>query len=165
MTGIDWVIAAVVVLSMLTGLKRGLIAEAVSLAKWLAAFIIAKVFSGPLALLLAPHVSPPSLRVPAAFTSLFVATLVVGGLMGRLLEALVQATGLTGTDRLLGLMFGGIRGVFIWVIVLGVLSRTTSMSDDPWWKESQLIPPLMECDVWVNTAYAWVSDWVIRLAS
>ncbi len=165
MTGIDWVIVAVVALSMLMGLKRGLIAEAVSLAKWVAAFIIAKVFSDPLAVLLAPHVNPPSLRVPVAFSALFLATIVVGGLVGRLLDALVQATGLTGTDRLLGLVFGGVRGVFIWVILLGVLSRSTSMPEDPWWKESQLIPPLMQCNGWVDVAYARISGWVIDLAT
>ncbi len=165
MTVIDWVIAAVVGLSLLLGLKRGLVFEAASLAKWVAAFVIAKIFGAPLALLLAPYVDPPSFRLPAAFVSLFIATLVVGSLVGRLLEALVQATGLTVMDRALGAAFGALRGVLIWVVVLGVLSRSSSMPEDPWWKASLLIPPLMRCDAWVNAAFASVTEFIVQLAS
>lgn len=144
----DYVILGIVGISLTLSLKRGFITEAFSLAIWVAAFVIAKLFCNPLALLLAPYINPPSFRIPVGFVVLFIATLVVGGLVQRLLKELVNVTGLTATDRMLGMVFGAARGVLIVVTCLGMLSRMTDMPKDPWWKQSMLIPQLMVFETW-----------------
>lgn len=144
----DYVIIGIVGISVFLSLRRGFVSEAFSLAIWIAAFIIAKLFSNPLVLLAGHWVNPPSMRIPAAFVVLFVVTLIIGGLVQRLLSELVKVTGLSATDRLLGVLFGAARGALIVIVTLGVLSRSTDMPNDPWWKKSTLIPELMKFEAW-----------------
>ena len=75
---IDWVILAVVLISALISIKRGFVKEMLSLASWIAAFIIARIFSGHLDVLLIQWFETPSARYGAAFAILFAATLIVG---------------------------------------------------------------------------------------
>ena len=72
MTSIDWVIIAVLVVSAALSLRRGFVKEALSLVSWVAAFVIARVFSGNLATLLVDHIETPSARWVVAFVLLFV---------------------------------------------------------------------------------------------
>jgi hypothetical protein len=78
MTWADWTIVGVLVLSALISIKRGFVKEALSLATWVAAVIIAIIFADRLAVLLEDHIATPSVREMAAFALLFVATLLVG---------------------------------------------------------------------------------------
>lgn len=144
----DYVILGIVGFSLLLSLRRGFVAEAFSLTAWVAAFVVAKMFSNPLALLVGAHINPPSLRIPGAFVMLFIATLIVGGLIQRLLHELVKVTGLSATDRMLGVVFGALRGALIVTVALGMLSRMTEMPNDPWWKHSTLIPEMMKFEAW-----------------
>lgn len=144
----DYIILGIVGISIFLSLRRGFVSESFSLAIWVSAFIIAKLFSNPLALLMGPYLNPPSLRIPAAFIALFIVTLIVGGLIQRLLNELVKVTGLSATDRMLGMIFGGARGALIVIVSLGMLARTTEMPKDPWWKQSRLIPELMKFEAW-----------------
>lgn len=144
----DYIILGIVGFSVFFSLKRGFVSEAFSLASWVSAFVIAKLFSNPLVLLISPYINPPSLRNPAAFVLLFIATLIVGGLVQRLINELVKVTGLSATDRMLGMVFGAARGALIVIVSLGMLSRMTSMPSDPWWKKSMLIPQLMVFEAW-----------------
>lgn len=144
----DYVIIGIVGISVLLSLRRGFVSESFSLAIWVAAFVIAKMFSNPLALLVGSLVNPPSLRIPAAFILLFIATLVVGGLIQRLLNELVNVTGLSATDRMLGVLFGAARGALIVIVSLGVMARMSEMPHDPWWRHSTLIPEFMKFEAW-----------------
>lgn len=148
MNSADYVIIGIVGISVFLGLRRGFVSEAFSLAVWVAAFVVAKLFCNSLALLAGDLVNPPSLRVPVAFIVLFIATLIVGSLIQRLLSELVKVTGLSATDRMLGMMFGALRGALIVIVTLGVLSRVTEMPKDPWWRKSLLIPELMQFEAW-----------------
>ena len=71
---------------------------------------------------------------------LFIATLLVGALINYVMGQLVSKTGLSGTDRVLGLCFGGIRGTLIVAAVLFGLDTFTPASDMAWWDHSRLIP-------------------------
>src|SRR5690554_6870921 len=101
---IDWVILAVVAVSVLISLKRGFVKEALSLATWVIAFIVARMFGANLATLLVGTVDTESLRWVIAFTILFAGTLVIGALLNHLLIEFIRMTGLTGTDRVFGMV-------------------------------------------------------------
>ena len=73
--------------------------------------------------------------------------LVVGGLLTHLLGLLVQATGLNGTDRLLGMVFGLARGALLVVVAVGLLSLAP-VQQDPWYQQSKLLPEFLKIADW-----------------
>ena len=143
----DYAILAVIVLSLLVGVCRGFIKEVFSLAVWAAAFLVAWNFAGDVAGLMVDAVALPSARTAMGFAGLFIAVLLVGGLANYLLGKLVESTGLSGTDRLLGGVFGAARGLVLVVAVL-LVSGFTPIPADPWWKESQTIQRMMPLVAW-----------------
>ena len=143
----DYAILAVLAISVLVGGLRGFIKEVFSLLVWSAAFLVAYHFAGDVAILMEEAVTLPSARTAMGFTGLFIAVLLVGGLMNYLLGRLVETTGLSGTDRLLGGVFGAARGVVLIVAVL-LVSGFTPIPADPWWKESLTIQRLMPLVSW-----------------
>lgn len=146
---IDWVILAVLAVSVLISLKRGFVKEALSLVTWVVAFIVARMFSGNLATLLAGTVDTESLRWIIAFTILFAGTLVIGALLNHLLTEFIRMTGLTGTDRVFGMVFGFVRGLVILVGVVYGLQYTV-VPNDLWWQESKIIPYLTTLTDWAR---------------
>ncbi|MDX1512811.1 MAG: CvpA family protein [Gammaproteobacteria bacterium] len=139
MLWIDYAILGVIGLSALISVVRGFIKEALSLIGWIAAIWIGLAFSEDLAVLLEDKISVPSVRMALAFSALFIATLLLTGLIIYLVGLLVQKTGLSGTDRMLGVIFGVARGSVI-VGILVLLAGLTPLPDDPWWRESVLVP-------------------------
>jgi membrane protein required for colicin V production len=81
---------------------------------------------------------------------LFVVTVLVGGLVGYLAGELVAKTGLTATDRALGMIFGVARGVII-VAVLVLLAGLTTLPQDPWWQESLLLKHFQDMALWLRS--------------
>jgi membrane protein required for colicin V production len=73
--------------------------------------------------------------------------LLVGGLLNYLLGRLVVGTGLSGTDRLLGGLFGAARGLALVVAIL-LAAGLTPIPADPWWKESPGIARMMPLVGW-----------------
>jgi membrane protein required for colicin V production len=146
----DYVILGCIALSMALSLHRGFAIEALSLVTWIAAFVIARLFSVPLAVVLSQWVEPPSARQPIAFVALFILTMIVGALIKHLVKEVVKVTGLSGTDRVLGSAFGLVRGCLLVVVSLAVMSRMTQMPMDPWWKSSILIPHFIVVEEWTS---------------
>tara|TARA_R110001592_G_scaffold171117_4_gene409249 strand:+ start:14885 stop:15379 length:495 start_codon:yes stop_codon:yes gene_type:complete len=150
MTWADWAIIAVLGLSTLISVVRGFVKEAVSLLIWLTAAIVASIFHDQLAALMTDWIDTPSLRMLAAWVSLFVAVLIVGSILNYLLGKLIQATGLSGTDRLLGMFFGLVRGLVILMVILIILPKMLPVTEDQWWIESTLIPYFMQYEDWAR---------------
>ncbi|MDF9391238.1 MULTISPECIES: CvpA family protein [Methylococcus] len=150
LTWADYLIIAVMGLSALVGLVRGLVREVFSLAVWAAAIWLGLLLSPDLAVHLETLISVPSLRLGMAFVAIFLVSLMVGGFTGFLLGRLVTGTGLGGTDRLAGLVFGLARGVLL-VSVMVLLAGFTPLPRDPWWRESRLIPPFQSMALWIKT--------------
>jgi membrane protein required for colicin V production len=156
----DWTIVAIVGVSALLSLWRGLIKEALSLVIWVVAFIVSTMFSDSLAFMLSDIITTPSLRHMVAMALLFAGTLMVGGLLNFLIGQLVKMSGLTGTDRLLGMVFGIARGVIVVVVILMFLPPILHVDQDPWWKSSTLIPHFQVLEGWSKQTGAEVFGWL-----
>lgn len=159
MNGIDWIIISVIGVSGLFSLIRGFVKEAMSLVVWVSAFGIAIAFSPKLSVVLTSSVETESLRLILAFIMLFTGTLIVGGLINRLLVTLLKATGLSGTDRLLGMVFGFFRGAIVVLACLIIFPPLVDVEEQPWWHESTLIPKFLMLEGWALQAFSDVSQW------
>ena len=149
MIWIDYVIVALVSISVIIGLIRGFIKEAFALFTWVVAIGVGLHYSRDFAVLLQNTITYPSVRIAIAFLLLFFMTLILGSLISFILNQLIEKTGLTGTDRLLGMVFGIIRGLVL-VSVMVMLAGLTPLPEDPWWKHSLLIPPFQSLAIWLK---------------
>lgn len=157
---VDALILGVIAISALISLSRGFIKEALSLVTWIVAGVIAWMFGGSLAHHFEPYIDTPSVRIIAACTLLFVVTLLIGALINFLLAQLVRATGLTGTDRLLGVVFGAARGLLLIVVLVGLLSLAP-VQHDSWWQQSALIPHFLLIADWSKNLILGLSgEWI-----
>ncbi|MDW8479275.1 MAG: CvpA family protein [Xanthomonadales bacterium] len=148
MNAADALILAVLAVSMIAGLVRGLVVEAVALLAWLAAVFAALRFGPEVAAWFEPGVALPSARLVLGYGAVFLAVLVAGALAAWLLRGLVRSSGLSGTDRVLGLGFGLVRGIAV-AAALVLLAGLTPLTRDPWWRESRLLPPLERLALWM----------------
>ncbi len=132
---VDIALLAVLGLSVLIGMWRGFAFEIVSLLGWVAAFVIANAL-GPLVADYIPLGNPGSpARLWAAYILVFVVVLLTCALLARLLRALISATPLSVVDRLLGGVFGFVRGAMI-LVVVGMLVSLSPYSTSATWKNS-----------------------------
>lgn len=157
---IDWMIVGVLAISSLISLKRGFTKEAMSLASWVAALLIARLFSDNLATLLTGWLVNEAHRYTAAFVILFLATLVVGSLINHLLGEFVRLTGLSGMDRILGVVFGLLRGIII-VVALLALGRLIAL--DQFWQDSTLVPFFEPVIRWTGENLHKASDAILSV--
>ncbi|QPF73792.1 CvpA family protein [Roseateles sp. DAIF2] len=138
---VDLVLLAVLGISVLLGLWRGLVYELMAIVGWIVAYLACPY--------VAPWIEPwlPAARLgPSTVHMLglvlgFVAVLVVWGLTARLVRALIHATPLSVVDRLLGGGFGVLRGVLIALLAVVLVSMTPASQTETW-RASQLAPVL-----------------------
>lgn len=146
----DLIIIGIVVLSLFIGFVRGFIRETLSLASWILAFLVGFLFVDPASNFLEPWVTAPMVRIGLAFLVLFLATLILMSVFSFLVEKLVVSTGLSGTNRLLGSVFGVARGILL-VALLLLLGNMFSMTDSEWWQASSLIPQFDPLITWLQS--------------
>ncbi|MGA9828310.1 MAG: CvpA family protein [Rhodanobacteraceae bacterium] len=130
---------AVLLLSVLMGLVRGFVGEALALACWVVAFWLAWTFGPTLADQFSASISVPSVRLLIGYVICFVAVLIAGAIVGFLLRKLIAGSGLSGSDRLLGMVFGLVRGLALVTLVVFIVGFTP-FQRDPWWHQSLLLP-------------------------
>ncbi|MDH3992360.1 MAG: CvpA family protein [Gammaproteobacteria bacterium] len=150
---LDWVIIVVLAVSTLLSVWRGFAREAISLAAWVAAFVVANLFVDQMASLLATWISNITGRYVAAYAILFVGTLMLGSLLGMLARQLVKVTGLSVLDRLLGTVFGFARGVILILVCAFVLRQLVPPGDLQWLHQSQLMPQLDMLAQWTQNLF------------
>ncbi|WKL69201.1 CvpA family protein [Pseudomonas qingdaonensis] len=159
-TWVDWAILAIIAVSSLISLKRGFVKEALSLLTWIIAGAVAWMFGGGISQYLEGYIQTPSARVIAGCAILFVATLLVGAMINFLIGELIRVTGLSGTDRFLGMAFGAARGALLVVVAVGLLSLGP-VQQGTWWQESRLLPQFLLVADWSkNLILGLTSQWL-----
>jgi len=146
---IDVVIISLVVLSAILSLFRGFVKEALALITWLVALWVAMAFYEELAAWLSQWIAVPSAQKVTAFALLFICVLLLGAMVNYLAGKLVDKTGLTGTDKMLGVVFGIARGAVI-VAILVLLAGLTPVPQDPWWQDSMFLGYFEELAMWMR---------------
>jgi membrane protein required for colicin V production len=149
MNWVDYTILAVIGISVVISVLRGFTKEALSLAGWVIAVWVGLRFAGNLQVLLESRISVPSLRLAIAFAILFIATLSLAALVNHLAVKVIKKTGLSGTDRMIGIFFGVARGCLV-VAVLVLVGGLTPMPQDPWWHEAQLLHYFQDIAIWLR---------------
>jgi membrane protein required for colicin V production len=145
----DLIILGIIALSALISLFRGFVREALSLISWILAFWAAIIFCHPVSDFLTKYIESPTLRLIAAFAGLFFITLIFCTIINFLIGKLVDRTGLSGTDRMLGVVFGIARGLLL-VAALLLVAHLTPMPEEEWWKGSLLIPQFEPLEQWLQ---------------
>lgn len=136
MAALDWIFAALLLVSMLIGAWRGLVYEVLSLAGWVGAFLLAQWLAADAAARLPMGEAHETMRYAAGFILVFVAGLFACGFLAWLAKKLVEAVGLRPVDRTLGAVFGVLRGLVV-LLVLVVMAGLTQLHQAGWWQESQ----------------------------
>lgn len=129
---VDWALLAVLALSVVVGLWRGLVLELMSLLGWVAAYVAAQAFTPELAPRLPVGQPDSALNFGAAFAITFVLALIAWGLLARLVKLLVHATPLGLADRVLGAGFGLLRGGVLLLALTTVVALTPAARSPEW---------------------------------
>ena len=135
----DYLLIALLAFSSIAGLMRGLLREVISLITWVAAVWIAWTFSASLEPYLGGALKDAAVRPWAARAIIFVAVLLTGAAIGALLSHFVRLTVFSGIDRLLGMLFGLLRGVVV-LGLLAMLAHAVRLHEEPWYRGSMLVP-------------------------
>lgn len=138
---VDLVLLAVLAISVLLGLWRGLVYELLSILGWVVAYVAAPYVAPWIAPLLERQPLGPSLQAGLSLVAGFLLVLLLWGLSARLLRALIHATPLSVVDRLLGGGFGVLRGLLIALLAVVVVGMTPAVQSETW-RASQLAPVL-----------------------
>ncbi|MBX2848489.1 MAG: CvpA family protein [Acidiferrobacterales bacterium] len=140
MSGFDWIIAVIFLLSVLIGVMRGFIKEALSIASWILAFWLANTFCTQMGEYVGQFIEIPAaaFRTAVGFAVIFVGTLFIFAIIRYVLTKLLVKDAVKGTDRVLGIFFGVIRAVAI-VVTIVLIARGFGMDSNDWWQNSNYL--------------------------
>jgi membrane protein required for colicin V production len=150
---IDGFIVGIIGLSIVTGLVRGFVKELVALSIWVLAIWLGYTYCEDIGAYLKPYISSESAQLASGFVIILLVTVIVGSFFNALLSFIMKSTGLTGTDRLLGMGFGFIRGVFIVSLLILVVKMTAILPKDEFIDKSYLY-----------TKFTPIVDWMYNLS-
>lgn len=141
MTLVDHAVLIIVGFSVLLSVLRGLVREVLALAGWIIASLVAWLFGGKAAVWMPDEIPGEELRSMVATVLVFIAVLLAMSLIAVAVSQLVKSSGLSTEDRLLGALFGVLRGLAV-VAVLAVGAGATTLPAQPVWREAALRPLL-----------------------
>ncbi len=155
---LDWIIVVIVGLSALLSLWRGFVREALSLAGWVVAFIVANLAAVHVANGIGDLIANRTGRYIVAWSLLFVVTLVASSITARITSKLIKASGLGIADRLLGMVFGVLRGTLIVMALVFVVREIVPRSEQSLLDESQLMPHIDVLLGWSSRTFEQFRD-------
>ena len=129
---VDWALLALLALSIVVGLWRGLVFEVLSLLGWIAGYVAAQAFAPEVAVHVPIGAPGSAINLAVAFAALFLLALIAWALASRLLRLLIHATPLQVIDRALGGGFGLLRGAVLLLALATVVSLTPAAQSEPW---------------------------------
>ena len=134
LTWFDFAIMAILLASLALGVWRGLVYEVLSLAGWPVAFVLSRLYAAEIVPLM--PLMQETMRLALAYAVVFIAALIVWGMLAWLFSRLVKAVGLGWLDRAMGALFGALRGVLV-ILALVWLAGLTSIPEQPFWRGAQ----------------------------
>lgn len=149
MTWVDFIIIGAIFLSCIISLVRGFVREALSLTGWIVSFIIAWRLHGSFSTFFEHSIQNLNLRLIVAFFILFAISMVMFTIVNFFAGKVVQRTGLTGADRVIGVLFGFLRGVVL-VSALVALGGLTQLPKTETWHHSFLLTRFQAVAVWLT---------------
>lgn len=149
MNWVDFVIIGVIAISIIVSFFRGFLREALSLLIWVVAIWMAVMFYPDIEPLIPQDWGLPStVRMALAGAAILLGVLIVGGIITWALGSFLDKTGMSGTDRIIGILFGGLRGVVLIAIAIIVIGLVPAIAENNYWKQSQLIPHFQPLADW-----------------
>ena len=134
MTGFDYAVIGIMLISLLLGLWRGFVYEVLSLTGWPLAFVLSKLYAGEVEKML--PITQEEVRVVLAYALVFITALLVWGMLAWLISRLFKAVGLGGMDSVLGGLFGLLRGALV-IVVMAWLAGLSSIPEQPFWHNAK----------------------------
>lgn len=159
MTAFDYIVLAIVAASVVLGVWRGVVGEIIALVAWVLAFFTARWWGNEVANSLLTAIADPALRLVAAWVLVFVVVLILMALLRLAVRGLLKALGLSPIDRLLGMIFGAVRGLAI-ILVLVAVGGMTMLPKEKWWIEAYFSAPL---ETAVIASEPWLPPEVAKL--
>lgn len=139
MVTLDYIILAIVLISAVAGLIQGFLRESCALVTWVFGLWLAWKLGPLVGSHLGGTLRDATYGAWAGRAIVFVAILVLGAIIGAILNHYVRLSIFSGMDRLLGFVLGMVRGVVI-VGVVVILAQTVRLDGEAWWKKSRLLP-------------------------
>jgi len=154
MTIFDFVVLIIIVVSVLLSIVRGIVRESLSLAGWVVAYMVAKIFAKDFVTVLPLSITDESLRMVVSFSAVFLVVLIVMSMVTMLASVLIRTVGLGSADRLLGALFGFARGLLV-VLLLVLSAGLTALPQELFWRKALLSKPL-------ETGVIMIMPWLPR---
>lgn len=156
MAWVDWIILAIVCLSILLGILRGVVRELIALCGLILAAWLAIQYAAEVGARLPLGDAVPAARTLAAGVLIFIGVVFGAALLGWLVQKLLAIVKLSASDRALGALFGLLRAVLLLLVGVYFL-RSTPLAQEAWWRESVLLPPL---EAAVRFAAPHLEQWI-----
>lgn len=140
MTSFDWILITIVASSTIAGLMAGFARVTIGLAAGIFGILFGFWFYRMPAAWFGEYFESKTASSVIGFTLVFVTVLIAGGLLGRLIAKVFKWAGLTWLDRLMGAVFGAVRGMFV---VTGIVTVVTAFAPNPpprWIAQSEMMP-------------------------
>jgi membrane protein required for colicin V production len=145
---LDYVFIGFISFSTLMGFVRGLVQELSSLVNWAFGIWSGIVFYESMAAQLPEIIQPAEIRHVIGFFIVFGIVLITVTVLSKSLSWLVKNIGLKGPDSILGVFFGGLRGI-LFIAIFILVTKSSSFAHSNAWRSSILIPYFEPLEYWL----------------
>lgn len=160
MNEIDWIICALLLISTVVGIMRGVIREVLAIVGWIAGGLLAMRYAGEIGERIPLESMGMVPRVIIAAVLILVLSLFAVGLFGTIMRRLMEAASLSFEDRALGSVFGLVRGVIVACVCIFILSLAPTLTQSRLWQQSAMIGPAQSLIDW---SMPYMPDWIQSL--